>query len=290
MRYLAIHEDTVHGTFGFPIQRYVVGETHPRYEMPFHWHMECELILVKRGGLDLSLDGERLRLEAGDCAFLPPGAVHGGTPEACLYECAVFDMERFLQGNPACYGQYADTLGGGAYISSCIPSDSPAAPTVAALFAAMEQKEPGGEFLTTGLLWQFVGLVLRWNLYTRPTGENLRRGQRAAQMKQALRRIRVDYAKPLTLGDLAAEANMVPQYFCRVFKQVTGSSPIEYLNYYRVECAAELLCQENARVTDVALACGFKDLSYFIRLFKRCKGLSPSAYRTAHTMPDKETT
>ena len=101
-------------------------------------------------------------------------------------------------------------------------------------------------------------------------------------MKRALRRIRVDYAKPLTLGDLAAEANMVPQYFCRVFKQVTGSSPVEYLNYYRVECAAELLCLENARVTDVALACGFKDLSYFIRLFKRTKGLSPSAFRQAH--------
>ena len=59
MRYLASHEKAVRGTFDFPIQLYYVDAAHPRYEMPFHWHMEHELILVLQGVLHLSADGFR---------------------------------------------------------------------------------------------------------------------------------------------------------------------------------------------------------------------------------------
>ena len=60
MRYLAFHERMVRGTFDFPIELYYVDALHPRYEMPFHWHMECELILILEGGFSLSVDGEAL--------------------------------------------------------------------------------------------------------------------------------------------------------------------------------------------------------------------------------------
>ena len=65
---------------------------------------------------------------------------------------------------------------------------------------------------------------------------------------------------------------MNPRYFCRVFRQLTGRTPIDYLNYYRIECAAELLCAEEDSVTDIALSCGFGDPGYFARLFRRHKG------------------
>ena len=49
MRYTGYQENKSRGTFGFPIQLYYVDANHPQYEMPFHWHMECELILVLAG-------------------------------------------------------------------------------------------------------------------------------------------------------------------------------------------------------------------------------------------------
>ena len=49
MRYLASHENTTRGTSDFPLELYYVDMLHPRYEMPFHWHMECELLLVLQG-------------------------------------------------------------------------------------------------------------------------------------------------------------------------------------------------------------------------------------------------
>ena len=56
-------------------------------------------------------------------------------------------------------------------------------------------------------------------------------------------------------------------------------TPIDYLNYYRIESAAEELSASYKSVTDIALSCGFNDLSYFNRLFKRQKNMTPTAYR-----------
>lgn len=281
MRYLAAHERAPRGTFDFPIELYRVGAAHPRYEMPFHWHVECELILVREGSLALSVDGEEFLGTPGDCFFVPGGAIHGGKPDACVYNCLVFDMERFLQDSAVCRRRFAETLGSDAHIFTRHPAGSPISPIVNALFESMENERPGYEFVTTGLLWQFIGTVLERRLYAVPQEARLGR-QRAEQMKSVLRRIRRDYAAPLTLDELAAEAGMNPRYFCRVFRQMTGRTPIDYLNYYRIECAAELLCAEEDSVTDVALSCGFSDPGYFARLFRRHKGISAAAYRKTH--------
>lgn len=279
MRYLASHENAARGTFGFPIELYYVDAAHPRYEMPFHWHVECELILVLHGNFSLSLDGKNFELGAGESAFLPGGVVHGGTPHDCIYECMVFDMDRFLQGSTICWERYAADLGRGELIRTHFPAGGKVGRIVDSLFEAMEKEQPGYEFVTMGLLWQFFGTLLQEHLYGKPPEGRDPGGGRADQIKRVLSRIRRDYASPLTLDDLAAEAGLAPQYLCRIFRQVTGRTPVNYLNYYRVECSAELLGAAEDNITEIALRCGFNDLSYFIRLFRQYKGVSPGQFR-----------
>ena len=72
------------------------------------------------------------------------------------------------------------------------------------------------------------------------------------------------------------------EYFCRLFKQYTGKTPIEYLNNYRIEQAAKLLIETNDSITDIAFDCGFENTSYFIRKFKAQKSATPKQYRTLH--------
>lgn len=276
VNYLATHENKTRGTFDFPIEFHFVDPTHPRYWMPFHWHMESELILVLSGGFTLSLDTNVRELRAGDAAFVPDGSIHGGTPHDSVYECVVFDFSRFLQekamGGPA--GR--DMLAAAVQQPYLFERGSPACAIVGALFQAIEREGRGYEFTTVGLLWQLMGLLVRQAPAAPPA-----RDKRVEQMKQVLRRIRRDYAGPLTLGELAAEADMAPKYFCRVFRQITGRTPIDYLNYYRVECAGERLCVTDESITDVALSCGFNDLSYFTRTFRKYKGVTAQRYRTA---------
>ena len=88
----------------------------------------------------------------------------------------------------------------------------------------------------------------------------------------------------LTLGNLAEAADMSPKYFCRFFTEMTGKTPIEYLNYYRIECAAEQLLYTDDLVTDIALNCGYNDLSYFVKTFKKYKAQTPKQFRKSkHT-------
>ncbi len=282
MRYLATHERAVRGRFDFPIQLYYVDQNHPRYEMPFHWHMEYELILVLQGKLHLSLNGENRDLESGDCVLIADGTIHGAIPESCVYECVVFDLERFLPEASICGQHLADKLASGIRFEGCFPAGSCVAELISKLFEAMETERPGYEFVTTGLLWQFFGEILGRKLYCPASAETTREARRTQAIKTALHRIRSDYAAPLTLSDLAQEAGLNPKYFCSIFRQVTGRTPIDYLIYYRVECAAELLCSTQHSITDIALECGFGDISYFSRIFRRFKGQTPVEYRRAH--------
>lgn len=279
MRYLAFHERMTRGTFDFPIELYYIDAFHPRYEMPFHWHMECELIFVLQGCFSLSVDEKAITVQAGDVVFVPGGAVHGGTPEKCVYECIVFDMERLLQDSMICRQRMIDVLKDPARIQRVFRAGTDAANLLDRVFECMEKEMIGYEFVTTGLLWQFIGLVMQQRLYTLDEKELGYGSKHSEQMKCVLRYIRQNYASTITLALLAQEAGMAPRYLCRVFRQITGRTPIDYLNYYRVECAAELLCSTKDSITEVALSCGFNDPGYFARLFKRQKGVSASHWR-----------
>lgn len=281
MNYLATHESRARGTFDFPIEFHYVDPAHPRYWMPFHWHMESELILVLSGSFTLSLGTATRELQAGDAAFIPDGMIHGGTPHDCVYECVVFDFSRFLQENAIARMAQRDALAAAVQQPHCFERQIPACRIIDALFEAMEKEQPGYEFSTTGLLWQLMGFLVQHTVQTAAAPPV--RDKRTEQMKQVLRRIRHDYAEPLTLDDLADEAGMAPKYFCRAFRQITGRTPIDYLNYYRVECAGERLCVTADSITEVALSCGFNDLSYFARTFRKYKGVSAQKYRSVQS-------
>ena len=85
--------------------------------------------------------------------------------------------------------------------------------------------------------------------------------------------------QPFTVHDLSARACMSESNFFRVFKHETGLTPVEYINELRIKRAKELLEDPNCHITEVFLACGFKNRSYFNRMFKRKLGITPNEYR-----------
>lgn len=72
------------------------------------------------------------------------------------------------------------------------------------------------------------------------------------------------------------------KYFCIFFRNMTGKTPFEYLNNYRVEQAGELLLSTDMMVAKIAGNCGFNDASYFSKIFRRHKGETPHNYRKKH--------
>lgn len=280
MKYLASHENTSRGTSEFPIELYYVDKNHPRYEMPFHWHMEYELIRILSGSISLSVDGYAQVLTKGDTAVISSGAVHGGIPEDCVYECLVFDTSRFMESSSALlHRKYLDFFDADTLIHPFFKAGTIYSELIFQMFDAMNRKYIGYEFFTIGLMWQLFGQILHHHAYT-VTDLNVRRSAKSTeQIKSVLNYIRKNYATRLTLADLADILNLSPEHFCRLFHSITGKSPIDYLNYYRIECACELLSSSQKSITEAAYSCGFNDLGYFNRMFKKYKKITPGRYQ-----------
>ena len=100
----------------------------------------------------------------------------------------------------------------------------------------------------------------------------MRRIDRAVQL------IETDYARGLTLGDLASASGLSTFYFARAFQRFLGVPPHRYLTGVRLRHAARML-DEGAGVTFTCYECGFGSLSHFVTAFRKRFGVVPSAAR-----------
>ena len=130
--------------------------------------------------------------------------------------------------------------------------------------------------MVQGYLFQLLGTILEEHLYEEPSGSALL--ERFSSMKNVLEYIGDNYAGNITLDTLSKIAGMNPKYFCRYFKSMTDRTPIDYLNYYRIECACEMLSTKDITLKEAAISCGFNDESYFIRTFRKYKGITPKQF------------
>ena len=103
------------------------------------------------------------------------------------------------------------------------------------------------------------------------------KAEKNLQFKKIMEYIDGHYQEDIRLADLAACVNMTPNYFCRYFKEITHRSPMDYLNYYRVEAACERLAYTDKTVSEIAYECGFQDASYFVKVFRHYKNLTPDS-------------
>ena len=106
-----------------------------------------------------------------------------------------------------------------------------------------------------------------------PSGRDRRRAVDAAL------RIDAEPGAEIDLERLARGAGLGMYHFLRIFSAVTGATPHQYLIRSRLRAAARLLADGERSVTDVALDCGFGDLSNFVRTFRRAAGVTPGAFR-----------
>jgi AraC family transcriptional regulator len=83
----------------------------------------------------------------------------------------------------------------------------------------------------------------------------------------------------LTLCEMAQSVDLSSAHFSRMFRKSTGVTPHQFVLRQRVERAKEMLRSADARVMDVAVACGFKTQQHFAQIFRRARGNSPTEYR-----------
>lgn len=99
------------------------------------------------------------------------------------------------------------------------------------------------------------------------------------EMNPVLEYVRIHYAEPLRIADLAALVNLSPSQFQRRFKRVFGITPAQHLCNVRVRSACHLLLQTHRTIASIALDVGFYDHSHLVRSFRKALAMTPAQYR-----------
>ena len=106
-----------------------------------------------------------------------------------------------------------------------------------------------------------------------------------SRVGKALKQIHGNYREPIDVDKLSGLVNMSPSAFHRSFKEVTSSSPIQYLKKIRLDKARSLLTDRGIRVNEAATEVGYESVTQFSREFKRYFGNSPVQYIAARNAP-----
>lgn len=251
-----------------------------------HYHQMYELVLL-RGAAGYRLIGSDFRAVTGlDLTLSGPNLPHGWSPMAdvpegpdqsqflvVLFSRQALGLELLARPEMAQVRRLLDRSNQGLHWS---PAD--AEPLAKDLFA-LAQLPPARRLLG---LWD---VLARLGAIEAQTLNDPQQRSEANQIDHerltaVLELVQQRSSEPIALSDAAACVHLSVPAFTRFFRRMTGMSFIDYLNEWRIRRACRLLETTDQRILEVALACGFGNLSHFNRQFKRRRNCTPRQYRS----------
>ena len=100
--------------------------------------------------------------------------------------------------------------------------------------------------------------------------------QNLPNIKLAIKFIKENFAKKITVEDISEASGLSRAYFSRKFKSITGFTLVNYVNLVRCQYACQMLKTGKYKINEVAIECGFENMSYFTKTYKKLMGLLPS--------------
>lgn len=158
-------------------------------------------------------------------------------------------------------------------------ADADLCQTGAMLLDALRDRGTGAEVMYESLARIFLVKLLQRYGETRGEALTFSRGFTASHYKRVLDFVSDRFGDPITIEDMARVAGLSAAHFARLFKEVLGDSPYQFVMDYRVEQAKRMLHDPARPMVDVALACGFADQPHFSRTFKQLTGVTPKVFR-----------
>ncbi len=235
-----------------------------------HWHEHLELLYFLDGECELVVGGKQLRACRGDLVVVNATEVHSFVAsEKIRYYCTLIYPDFF-----------GDIEFRGIRIKNLIRDDV----TVSECFENMcVENDVGGvcgEMMLKSHTYRLIAyLADNFTEHTARTDEIKRNCAQLDRLTGIIDYVASHYRERISTADLAALCFLTESHFCRFFKKMTGESAINYINGYRIERAAILLSETDDSISDIAECVGFDDTNYFTRVFKKCKGLTPQAWR-----------
>ena len=247
-----------------------------------HWHEKIELLYFMDGEALIKCNSLEIPAKKGNLIVINSNELHQGwcMTESTDYYCIIFDTSLFQSRHvDVCEAKYINPISGNRILfKNRIESNEYVTNLIHEFVKEYEAKQIGYEMAVKATLYQLLVFLLRNHVRVFLTSREYdARMKNLKRFNGVLEYIENNYSEKITIDRLCAMANVSRFYFCRLFKSITNKSLGEYLNRLRVNKAEELLKSGNCNITEAAMSCGFDDMNYFSRVFKKYKNESPSS-------------
>jgi len=224
--------------------------------VPMHTHQALELVYYIDGTGQSTFGKQTHRVYRHALAVIPAGVSHDQVNRTNMSSiCIGVDgggLEQFQ-------GVWGDT---GGIIGTLMRT----------LLEEIKNKHAGFESVVRGILWELQGQIIR-----------LASAKKAPLKKEALVHKALEIIRrhegPLSVSEVATRLYISRDYLRHLFREYAGQSPIRYILESKLDKAQALLRDPNLRIGEVAERCGFENVFYFCRLFRKVTGRTPSQFR-----------
>ena len=295
----SLKEERQHGNLSFPCAFYQAAHEANPPGLPFtvkhHWHEPIEIIYLEQDSYQIDINMTITHLKSPCFCFINSGELHAIASDSDQYleQAVVFSPEllTFAAPDPTQEQFLLPLAEHKLSFPSFLGPDHPAFSEVQQEFFGIRSiffrenrfhsdqftiENPISQLRLKASLLNIIGTLAEHALLT--SNEPVR-NPRVELLKTVISYIRQNYQQPLSLGELAALAAMNEQYFCRFFKKALGKTPVSYINSFRIQHAATLLCTTELPVTEICLESGFNNLGHFMKEFKKATRFTPLQFR-----------
>ncbi len=258
-----------------------------------HTHSYYEILLVNEGELSCKIELEIEKLFAGDVIFVPPFVPHSTFREKeGRMRCTVVKFSPyFLSPEELTNSDVTCLLNSPNYSAPYYVFKSSQGNTeelkerLLRTLKLESDKDLGYETALRGeLSCLFVKLLQLCDNDIYQNGIPDIDERQLKQLRAALQYVKENYQYDISMAEVARECEMSYYSFSRFFSQMTKKSFSEYLLDTRLSYAQKILLSEKSSISEVAAACGFEYVSYFIRRFKQKYGVTPLEYRKMYNI------
>ena len=282
----AYQETKIHGTHGFPYVVYLGILPEHISGFPHHWHEEMEIIYVEEGTIHVFVRNTEYLLNKGELVLVNPQAIHAirqYEDRSARYYNILFRFSMLESGaDDTCREKYLEPIYSRRllmpeYLSAAHPLHQEIEPLIRELLVDPHHQRFHDELLIKSRLFEIMYRILPYC----DTADKATAYEDIIyeKLKLSLQYLEKNYAEQITVEKMATISNYSESHFSKLFKQLTGESFAQYLKNYRLEKAADRIVNEKKKISEIAVACGFSNLSYFSRSFYEKFRTTPKDFR-----------
>lgn len=280
-------EKKTHFDASFPYNTYLCCIPQDFLSVPLHWHLEMEIIYIKKGCGTVSIDLSSTMVREGDIILVAPGQLHGIFQYKDFrmeYENILFDLNMLeTKGSDSCTAEFFAPLHHSHMLAQNIYTPHDAnypgirEPLDQADRICMTFPHAYQLAIKSCLFRLFYELFAGQKIGTAPKKPL----PSLEKLKIIIKYVENHYQNRITIKEIASYCDYSQSHFMKYFKNAMGKPFIEYLNDYRLMMAARLLLASDSSVLAISQEVGFENLSHFNRSFKKKFAQTPTAYRNA---------